>query len=52
MLLDPFEEQLYMPTTAIQIGNGPCGQGEVVGQECETYVVLCVVVFDLRNFDG
>jgi len=42
MLLDPFEEELDLPPTAIQLGNGQCRQGEVVGQEYQTPVVVLV----------
>ena len=33
MLLDPFEEQLHLPTLAIQAGNQFGAQGKVVGQK-------------------
>ena len=35
MLLDPFEEQLHLPATFVQAGNGQGRQGEVVRQEHE-----------------
>ena len=46
MLFDPFEEKLYLPAAAIQIGNGLCRSGEVVGQEVESLAGLGIVVFD------
>ena len=33
MLLDPFEEQFDLPAAAIQLGDGPSRDGEVVGEE-------------------
>ena len=35
MLLDPFEEQFDLPASAIELGDGQCWHGEVVGQEDE-----------------
>jgi hypothetical protein len=33
MLLDPLEEQLDLPATAIEVGDGQRRQEEVVGEE-------------------
>src|SRR5262245_20833008 len=33
MLLDPFEEQLDLPTAAVEFADGECWQGEIVGQQ-------------------
>src|SRR5689334_25080224 len=33
MLVDPFEKQFDLPTTAIELSNGQCRFGEVVGQK-------------------
>ena len=46
VLFDPFEEKLYLPAAAIQIGNGLCRSGEVVGQEVESLADLGIMVFD------
>jgi len=46
MLLDPFEKELEVPPTAVDIGNGPGGQGKIAGEKYETSVVLCIVVPD------
>ena len=46
MLLDPFEKELYLPSLLVEVGNGLCRYGEVVGQEIESLVDLLVVVFD------
>lgn len=43
MLLDPFEEQFYLPTTAVKLGNGQGGKIEIVGDEDEQFVVLGIV---------
>ena len=42
MLLDPFEEQLDLPAASVQLGNGQCRQGEVVGQKHKAPVVVLV----------
>jgi len=33
MLFNPFEEQFDLPAASIQLSDGQCGHGEVVGQE-------------------
>ena len=33
MLFHPFEEQLHLPSAAVELGNYDGGQREVVGQE-------------------
>ena len=33
MLLDPFEEQLHLPATLVQRGNGQRRQRRIIGQE-------------------
>ena len=43
MLLDPFEEQLHLPALAVQIGDQPWLEREVVGQE---YHAFSSVVLD------
>ena len=45
MLLDPLEEQLYLPAAAVQLGNCQCRQLEIVGQKDEQPVVFGVVEF-------
>lgn len=37
VLLDPFEEQLHLPTLAIQVGNQFRFQRKVVGQKNESF---------------
>ena len=37
MLLDPFEEQLDLPTASIKLGDSDCRQREVVGQEHQPF---------------
>ena len=46
MLFDPFEEQLDLPATTIKIGNGQCGQIEIVGQKNQMPVVHGIVELD------
>ena len=46
MLLDPFEKELDVPPTAVEIGNGPAGQSKIVGEKDESLVLLCIVVPD------
>ena len=43
MLLDPLEEQLHLPSAAVQLGNRQCWQDEVVRQEHEPPAGLRVV---------
>ena len=33
MLFDPFEKQLHLPAATIKLGDGECGQGEIVGEK-------------------
>ena len=49
MLLDPFEEQFDLPTTAIQVGDALRRQVEVVGQKDQR---LALGIFDLDASDG
>ena len=49
MLLDPLEEQFHLPAIPVEIGDGQGGQGEVVGQENEGMVALCIEVSDPVN---
>ena len=44
MLFDPFEEQLDLPATAIQLRDGQWRQREVVGQENQLLVLFGVEV--------
>ena len=46
MLLDPFEKQFDLPPASIQIGDGDCRQGEVVGQENQPFAGLGVFELD------
>ena len=46
MLLDPLEEQLHLPTAAIQLGDRQGGQDEVVGQEDQPLAGLRIVESD------
>jgi len=48
MLLDPFEEQLDLPTATIKIGNALRRQVEMVGQEDQR---LALGIFDLCTSD-
>ena len=40
MLLDPFEEQLHLPTAFVELGDGQSRKLEIVGEEPEAFVVL------------
>src|SRR5664280_3051327 len=44
MLLDPFEEQLYLPAFAIKFRDSQSRQGKVVGQKNQFLVFLLVVI--------
>ena len=40
VLLDPFEEQLYVPAALVQLGDGEGGQREIVGEQAQAEIVL------------
>jgi hypothetical protein len=46
VLLDPFVEQLDLPTTAIQLRNGLCWQVEIVAEKYQNIAGLGVSQFD------
>jgi len=46
MLLDPAKEQLYLPTTLIELGNGERRQEKIVGEKHESLLVRSIVVTD------
>jgi hypothetical protein len=52
MLLDPFEEQLDLPTALVDLGDGERRQGEVVGQEDQSAVEFFVVESDAPELLG
>ena len=43
VLLEPLEEQLYLPTVLIEVGNLQCGQFCCIGQEHELTALLLVI---------
>ena len=52
MLLDPLEEQLDVPPTAIQVGDGLCWQDKVVGQKNQSLLALWVEESDAAQTLG
>ena len=46
VLLDPFEEQFDLPSAFVEIGDGLCREGEVVGQEHQALVGFRIEVTD------
>ncbi len=52
MLLDPFEEQFDLPTALIELRDGPCGHGEVVGQKDQRLAGLRIAIADAAQRDG
>jgi len=52
VLLDPFKEQLDMPTTLVDAGNGYCGQFEMVGNEDQTLACFRIDEADSSEFSG
>src|SRR5262245_31118085 len=52
VLFDPFEEQLDLPSAAVELRNGQRGQGEVVGQKDQRLAGLRIVVADAAQFLG
>ena len=49
MLLDPFEEQLHLPTAFVELGDGQSRKLEIVGEEPEAFVVLFVIKNDVAQ---
>lgn len=50
MLFEPTEEELHLPTAAIQFGHCDCGYREVVGKEGKTLSCFLVEKFDKTQF--
>ena len=50
MLFDPLEKQLDLPAASIELSNGGCRQGKVVGQENVPYVVFGIEEPDAAKF--
>ena len=46
MLLDPLEEQFYLPTTLVQFGNGERRQLCIVGQKHQFLVAFQIFITD------
>ena len=52
MLLDPFKEQFDLPASAIELGDGQCWHGEVVGQEDERLAGFGIAITDATQRGG
>ena len=52
MLLDPFEEEFDVPTGFVQLCDGQSREFEIVGQEYEPLVFLCIVKPDASKRFG
>src|SRR3977135_2958632 len=52
MLFDPAKKQLHTPARAIQVGNGECGEQEVVGQKNQPQIFLDIEVVDATQRIG
>src|SRR5258708_38886759 len=52
MLFDPFEEQLDLPTAAVQLRYGQRRQAEVVGQKDESLIGLRIAVANAPQLFG
>ena len=52
MLFDPFEEQLDLPTPAIQLGDSQWWQVEVVGKKDDTFLRLRIEVTNAAQLLG
>ena len=50
MLLDPFEEQLHLPATAVQLCDPQGWQCGVVGEKFQSFVALFVMILDAPEF--
>jgi len=52
MLLDPFEEQFDLPSAAVEIGDGQCWLGHVVGQEDQFLAGIGIDISDTAQRVG
>ena len=52
MLFDPAKKQLHAPARAIQVGDGECGEQEVVGQKNQPQIFLGIEVMDALQGGG
>ncbi len=50
MLLDPFEEQFHLPTTAIEFGDCQWRQGKVVCQKDQPSFLLGIEIANAPQF--
>ena len=46
VLFEPFEEQFYLPTILVEVGNLLCGQFHCIGKEHEHSVLLFIMESD------
>ena len=51
ILFDPFKNQLDLPSGLVDIGNGPSGQFEIVGQKNIMLATLGISVTDTAQLD-
>jgi ferredoxin len=52
VLFYPFKKQLYLPTIAIEFGDGQRRQSEIVGQKDKLFVGLDIVILDPTKLVG
>jgi hypothetical protein len=52
VLLDPFEEQLHLPAALVQLRNGKCGQGKIVGEKDQLATRFRIAVADTAHILG
>ena len=52
VLLDPLEEELYLPSLFVKLCNGDSRQQKVVGQKYQGFVGLCIVIFHSAELVG
>ena len=52
MLLDPFEEEFDWPAAAIELGDGQCRHGEVIGQKDQRLAGFWIAIPDAAQGDG
>lgn len=45
MLLDPFEEQFYLPSALVEFGDSQRRECEIIGQKNKLFFPFCVEVF-------
>ena len=52
VLFDPFEKEFHLPALPIQVGDGGCGEDEIVGEKHKCFATCRVEVADAPQLVG